>query len=297
MVDRNKEIIQQVWEGVRKEGYTALKKEHVSIIMEHGTPKDMAALIVNGYSEPIKYGKPVLVTEKKASKIAEKYSKYKEYCDALALGDILDNFEKEMEEVRFRYEYDYSTAVFFLKEYIDKENLANLLSNIVECSDDKSVKKIKNYISEYNATLMSTRRTLDKFDCNTGLKFYNGKVVIKNLSKIKKLWESGCSRIRPHGITYKTYLFALQRWISEHDIMICTPTSIIKQINDIESSLTWDSVPEEYRASYKRTAGRPLSDEENLLASFPDCLSLPCNQTIEENLYNSLEGKYKNFKI
>lgn len=293
-------ILQNLWYEIEQEGYTALKKEHIPVILEYGNPEEMAALIVNGYSEPRKHGDKMLISEKKANKIAEKYSLFEDYCNALVLGDILDIFEKEFANIKECYDYNYTSAISFLKDYLERKHTTDFLNKMIESGDGKTLKMIKENLPLYNERIENSRRMLFESSNEYDLKIYGGKVIIRNLSKLQMEWKKVCQSIIPHGSVYKTYLKAVSRWIHDYDIIKCTPTNIILQISHMHDALNWDRVPYEFTCRYLKdivSEGKIPTPEEQLLASFPGYDDIPIYQDLEERVYKSLQKELHDFKL
>lgn len=293
-------ILQNLWYNIENEGYSSLKKEHIPIILEYGTPKEVAALIVNGYEEPVKHSSTPVLTEKKAHKIADTYSHYQEYRNSLIIGDALAKIEIQLNSARDSYELYSRRALGILKDYMERANTAELLSKLIENATDSEKRKIKPLIDEYNQNIECSYNITSKRAGDYKLKMYNGKVIVCNVAKLQDEFKRECSFLCTRASIYKTYLLTIKKWVADLDAAIITPTDILLKISNPYVTMEWTNVPYQYTKKYasdKNFNKETLSLEEERMASFPNYESVSVYNDLEQDIYNDLTTHIKDYRI
>ena len=279
--DEASKILQDLWYNVSQDGYKALRKEHVSVILEYGSPKEVAALIVNGFEEPRKHGDTTLLTVKKAEKIAEKYSKYDEYKRALVIASIMVNMEPVLKQLQLDYKASILEAIDCLKDYLERKSVQQLLENIVGKLSKKDRSGFEDIITKYNRC--KTVR-IDEY-AGTGIKLSKSGINITGSADFLAEWKSRCEDVCSKGSVYKTYIKALRNWLLDSDHLECAPTDMIILLSNPKEELEVDGIPEEYTLRYSKDMedkGVFLMDDDSKKASYPDYDIIPIFRDVED---------------
>lgn len=290
-------ILSDLWYDVSEQGYRALRKEHVQVIYEHGTPSDFAGLIVNGYVEPTKRGEKPFLTEKKANEIAKTYSRYNQYINLLNTGDALFQQEKKFLRVAEEYEYSAMRAISVLKDYLERINASEFLSQVISNYTEHEKRKIKPLIDGYNERLNTSFRIGSKLDGEYKLKMYNGKVIVPNVTKLLAEWKKLCADVDSKAAIYKTYLLTIKQVILDYDVTKVSPTEILVRVNNPFSSMDFN-LPNEYTRKYLREMkGIEISEEALKLASFPDYTSVSILHDLQEDIIKEIQENIADLRL
>ena len=298
--DDHLKILQDLWYNIQRVGYTALKKEHVPIILEHGSPREVAALIVNGVEEPRKHSDSTVITIKKAEKIAEKYSKFEDYQLAIIVGNMCANMEPVLKHVRLEYINSVMVALNFLKGFIERQNVERLLSGVYSIMPESKKPQMDRLLDEYNESCQISHNISVENDIDITVLNENGRLTVSNSSDISEKWKSLCQEVSRKGSLYKTYIKAVNRWLLDSNFIICAPTDMIKIINSVTEDFVWNGVPYEYTARYlkdKAESGISITREERNRAVFPDYNTIPIYNEVEDlvnaNIKNTISRDYR----
>lgn len=294
-------LLQKLHEEISENGFRAIEKEHVKLVLDYGDEDDMASIIVNGWEEPRRHYVSPILTKRQLDKILAKNRDNSKFQRDILIATALAKFETQLEAVQYRYKTAIFMAVSFLKDLMEKENVRKIFSSIKSIVDDSTFNKIKPIIDDYNSKSEKSRDIVFHDEKPYSLKMYNGDVIITSKSKFIEEWHKLCKGLENISMTYKSYLVATNSWIRDMDAMLFTPTDIIAQIDNIYKTLDIMNIPEEYTYRYREKLKEQGIDESDIrykLASFRQSENISIVNDIVDNvdqqLFNLLKQEEKN---